>query len=72
MSTQQYDFLSLLENAKRLPVEQQLEIIGELSHSLQRALKPQAVKLGGLWKGLDIRDEEIDEVRREMWSNQVK
>jgi len=28
------------------------------------------VKLGGLWKGIDISDEDINEVRREMWGSQ--
>lgn len=27
------------------------------------------VKLGGLWKGVKITDEDIAEVRREMWAN---
>jgi len=35
-----------------------------------RKIKP--IKLGGLWKGLDISEEEIAEVRREMWGDRFK
>jgi len=33
----------------------------------QTPYKP--VALGGLWEGITITDEDIAEVRREMWSN---
>lgn len=34
--------------------------------------KIRAVKLGGLWKGLDISEEDIAEVRRDMWGDRFK
>ena len=30
--------------------------------------RPRPVKLGGLWAGVSITDEDIEAVRREMWS----
>ena len=29
--------------------------------------RPRPVKLGGLWAGVQITDEDIEDVRREMW-----
>ncbi len=34
--------------------------------------KIRAIKLGGLWKGLDLSEEDIAEVRREMWGERFK
>lgn len=35
----------------------------------QEAAPSKPVALGGLWKGLDITDEDIDEIRQEMWAD---
>ncbi len=35
-----------------------------------RRIRP--IKLGGLWKGEDISEEDIAEVRREMWGKRFK
>ncbi len=34
--------------------------------------KIKAIKLGGIWKGLDISEEDIAEARREMWGERFK
>lgn len=34
--------------------------------------KIKAVKLGGLWKGIDITEEDIVEARREMWGEMYR
>jgi antitoxin component of MazEF toxin-antitoxin module len=35
-----------------------------------RKIKP--VKLGGIWRGVDITEEDIAEARREMWGDRFK
>ena len=36
------------------------------------AKRIKAIKLGGLWKGIDISEEDIAEIRREMWGERFK
>ncbi len=41
----------------------------KVSQSEPRETPYRAVKLGGLWTGIQISEEDIAEVRREMWGN---
>lgn len=36
-------------------------------HAQAEPKRPRPVKLGGLWAGVEITDEDIEAVRREMW-----
>lgn len=40
-----------------------------IAHELKAAQPTPRKSLRGLWKGLDITDEDIAEIRREMWGN---
>jgi antitoxin component of MazEF toxin-antitoxin module len=57
----------------RLKPGDQVEIFSD-GESLKivpiRKIKP--IKLGGIWKGLDISEEDIAEARREMWGERFK
>jgi hypothetical protein len=56
---------------RRLPLRQRWEVVVRLWPQLERVLPPPdpgpLSSLRGLWRGLDITDEDIEEVRREMW-----
>jgi hypothetical protein len=44
-------------------------IVPDIEHELQAAKPTPRKSLCGLWRGLDITEEEIAEARREMWAN---
>jgi hypothetical protein len=44
-------------------------IVPDIERELKAAQPTPRKSLRGLWRGLDITEEEIAEVRREMWSN---
>lgn len=52
------------------PLEK-LKLIEKLSVSLEQNVRPQKPRksLYGIWKGVSISAEEIDEARQEMWGN---
>jgi hypothetical protein len=59
-----------------LPTETLVEVLAFLESQrskLDRAradlARPVPVKLGGIWAGVEITDEDIAETRREMWRN---
>ena len=65
---------SILETIESLPIERQREVLDfaeflqskeEKSNGKKRRVK----SLKGLWKGINITREDIDEARREMWGN---
>ncbi len=64
---------SLLELAKQLSVIDKIRLIEPLAPHIERELKscnPAGRKpLLGLWKGLDITEEEISQARRDMWTD---
>ena len=45
------------------------QIVPDLERELEAARPMPRKSLRGLWRGLDITPEEIDEARREMWGN---
>ncbi len=63
---------SIVERVENLPLERQREVLN-LAEYLQHKEKSNGVKprksLYGLWKGVDITSEDIDEIRQEMWGN---
>ncbi|MDQ3181087.1 MAG: DUF2281 domain-containing protein [Acidobacteriota bacterium] len=63
---------SLVEQVENLPIERQREVL-DFVEFLQHKEKSNGEKprksLRGLWKGVDISAEDIDEARREMWGN---
>jgi len=62
----------ITEIARELPPEQQREMLdfAEFLRSRARSGSRRPLRdLYGLWKGIDISEEDIDEVRREMWRN---
>ena len=62
-----------LELVKQLSPVDKARLIERIVPDIERALKatwPTPRKsLRGLWRGLDITEEEIAEARREMWGN---
>jgi hypothetical protein len=64
------------QTIERLPESSLVEVATFLeyvqyrdSHSLSQGVTPYTpIALGGLWNGITISDEEIDEVRQEMWA----
>ncbi len=65
---------NIVETVKQLPFEQQKELLhyAEFLNSKKKAnnkLPPKS--LYGLWanRGIDITEEDIDEIRQEMWGN---
>ena len=64
----------VLEELRQLPPRERLRVIAQALPEVERELQetaPHLPSLRGLWKGLDfdISAEEIDEVRREAWSD---
>jgi hypothetical protein len=62
----------LLEKIRRLPPEKQQEVVDFIEQNEQQAGAPKPHRrVGGALEhlGLHISGEEIDEARREMWSN---
>ena len=61
----------ILELAERLPLKEKLRLLERLTPRVAR--QAQAAKSGkrrslrGIWKGLDITDDDIAEARKEMW-----
>jgi hypothetical protein len=65
---------SIVERVEHLPIERQREVLDfaeYLQHKEKSSGKQPRKSLYGLWagKGIDITEEDIDEIRREMWSN---
>ncbi len=62
----------LLELAKQLSAVDKIRLIERLAPQIEHELKscnPAGRRLlRGLWKGLDLSEEDIDQARREIWS----
>lgn len=58
---------------KQLPARDKMRLIAWIAPEIERELPvdhPQSQEvLRGLWRGLDITEEDIAEARREMWGN---
>jgi hypothetical protein len=63
----------IVKLTKQLSLLDKVRLIEELAPQIERELTvvqpAELTPLRGLWKGLDIKDEEIAEARREMWGN---
>ena len=61
----------VLQLAEKLPVEDKVRLIERISPQIQRELRQarsmNPKSLRGLWRGLDITAEDIDEARKELW-----
>jgi hypothetical protein len=63
---------SIVEVVENLPIERQREVLDFaefLRHREKSNGKKPRKSLKGLWKGVNITAEDIDEARREMWGN---
>ena len=63
----------VLRLAKQLSPRDKLRLIERIAPQIEGELKPSARlprrSLLGLWRGLDLTDQDIDDVRREMWAD---
>jgi len=63
----------VLDAAKQLSLVDKVRLIERVAPEIERELKTAQSAprkpLRGLWRGLDITEEEITETRREMWSS---
>ena len=63
----------VLDLAKQLSAEDKVRLIERIAPQIEREMKSQPAtprqSLRGLWRGLNISAEDIDEARREMWGN---
>ncbi len=63
----------VVELLRKLPPRQQLRVLSrvlpELEHALPAAEAKERESLRGLWRGLDVTEEDIAQVRREMWGH---
>jgi len=64
---------SVLADLLTLPLRERLEVIARAAEltedDISNEPKEPTKSLYGLWKGVSISAEEIDEARREMWGN---
>jgi predicted phage-related endonuclease len=63
----------ILELTKQLSLLDKVRLIEEIAPQIKRELNAaqvgQRTPLRGLWKGLDITEEDIAEARADMWDN---
>jgi len=70
------NFDEVLAMTERLPLVDKVRLIERLAPHIAREVQSAAApppsqrkSLRGLWRGLDISDEDIAQARREMWGN---
>ena len=61
------ELASLLSSRDKLRLIER--IAPQIEHDLEAAQPKQRKSLRGLWKGLDISEEDIEQARREMWNS---
>ena len=60
----------IVESLKQLPANRQQEILDFVEFLRSRTdRRPPGQSPAGLWSGFDVSAEEIDDARREMWSD---
>lgn len=63
----------VLKLANQLSVVDKLSLIEQIAPQIKRELHgvapPEPKSLRGLWRGLDITEQDIAEVRQQMWGN---
>lgn len=61
----------VLTLAGKLSVRDKVRLIEFIAPQIERAIEPATTKplysLRGIWKGIDITEQDIDRARREMW-----
>ena len=65
-------YQDVLEQAQQLSPEEKVRLLAELSASLQRDLrvsKHPKHSLLGIWQGVDISEQEIDQMRHDLWGH---
>ena len=62
---------AVLQLAKQLSALDKVRLVEQIAAELERDLQASKPRksLRGLWKGVDIMDEDIAEMRREMWAD---
>ncbi len=62
---------TVIANLRNLPADQQQEVLDfvQLLQQKRAAVSGQRPQLRGLWTGAQVTEDDIVEVRREMWSN---
>ena len=62
---------TVLQLAKQLSTVDKIRLLERLASEIERDLQTVTPRksLRGLWKGADITDEDITEMRREMWAD---
>ncbi len=62
---------TVIENLRALPADKQQEVLDFVQFLRQKkaAAPGQRPQLRGLWAGTQVTEEDIAEVRREMWGN---
>ena len=61
-------FEVLQEEAKKLTPLEKIQFVEWIVTTLKEEIQPRR-SLAGLWEGVSVSAEDIDEVRREMWGN---
>lgn len=63
----------VLELTKQLPLQEKVRLIERITPQINRDLRTIRRKsrksLRGMWRGINVTREDIDEARREMWAN---
>ncbi len=62
----------ILANAQQLSPSEKARLLSDISTSLQKELRSSSQpkrSLLGIWEGLDLSEEDIDQARNEMWNN---
>ena len=66
-------FEEVLQSAKRLSLVDKVRLIEQIAPQIEReitATRPTPRQsFRGMWKGVDITERDIEEVRQEMWGN---
>lgn len=69
----QVTFDEALALVARLPANEKIRLIERIAPQIERELRAAQGKtrksLRGIWRGIDITEEEIAEARREMWTS---
>ncbi len=61
---------AVVENLRGLPADKQQEVLDFVQFLRRKtAATPRRPQLRGLWAGTHVTEEDIAEVRREMWAN---
>ncbi|MFN7948636.1 MAG: hypothetical protein U0Z53_25000 [Blastocatellia bacterium] len=62
---------TVLQMAQQLSPVDKIRLVERIAPEIERDLRAGTPResLRGLWKGLDVTDEDLAEIRQEMWAN---